>query len=160
MIAVRLICVGKMKEKFFIEATNEYIKRLGAYCSFELKEIPEERLPDKPSSKDIELALGREAENIKKEIPKGAYVISFCVEGKMQGSGEFSEFIFSLASKGISRICFIIGGSFGLSDEIKALSGFKLSVSKMTFPHHLFRVLAVEQIYRAFSIEAGSSYHK
>lgn len=155
---VKLIVIGKLKEDYLRSACNEYIKRLSRYCSFELHELDECRLSDNPSQKEIDSALSKEAESIKKHA-KG-YIIPMCIEGKQLASRELSEKIENIGINGQSTVTFIIGSSFGLSDTIKSMSDFKLSMSKMTFPHQLARVMLLEQIYRAFSISEGGKYHK
>ena len=160
MLNVKLICVGKMKEKFYIGAAEEYIKRLGAYCKLEIDELPESKLPQDPNDAQITAALQKEAQLIEAKIPKGAWVCAMCVEGDMLSSEQLAERIGRLAVEGSGKLCFIIGGSVGLHDSIKALADMKLSMSRMTFPHHLARVVLLEQIYRAFKINEGSRYHK
>ena len=160
MYAVTLLCVGKMKEKHYIAAFEEYRKRLGAFCKFDLQEIPEQRLSDRPSEKEIDAALNREAEEILRRIPKGSAVITLCVEGKGMSSPKLAEYLERLTLSGTSHICFIVGGSFGLHESVKQQSVLRLSMSEMTFPHHLARVMLMEQIYRAFTIQNGSQYHK
>lgn len=160
MLTVKFICVGKMKEKFYIDAFGEYQKRLGAFCRFELEEISEQRLSQDPSEKEIAAALEREAAEIEKRIPAGAAVVPLCVEGVQISSEELARRLSAWAGGGKSRICFIIGGSFGLSPRIKAMADLRLSMSKMTFPHHLARVMAAEQIYRAFTMIENTRYHK
>ena len=160
MREITLICVGKMKEAFLIAACNEYIKRLGAYTRVEVVELPEARLSQNPSPAEITNALAREAEEIRKKIPKGAKVAAMCIEGKMRSSTEFSRMIFDGGVGGTSKLCFLIGGSHGLAEEIKAAAELRISMSPMTFPHHLARVMLLEQIYRAFQIGTGGSYHK
>jgi len=160
MINVKLICVGKMKEKHYISAFEEYKKRLGAYCRFELTELPEQRLGDNPSEKEIAAALEKEALEIEKQIPSGAAVCAMCIEGDMKSSNDLASQFGKWMSSGKSKICFIIGGSYGMSPKIKAKADLKLSMSRMTFPHHLARVMVGEQIYRAFTIIEGSKYHK
>lgn len=155
---VKLIVIGKLKEDYLRSACNEYIKRLSRYCSFEVHELDECRLSDNPSQKEIDSALSKEAESIKKHA-KG-YIIPMCIEGKQLASRELSEKIENIGINGQSTVTFIIGSSFGLSDTIKSMSDFKLSMSKMTFPHQLARVMLLEQIYRAFSISEGGKYHK
>lgn len=155
---VKLIVIGKLKEDYLRSACNEYIKRLSRYCSFEMHELDECRLSDNPSQKEIDSALSKEAESIKKHA-KG-YIIPMCIEGKQLASRELSEKIENIGINGQSTVTFIIGSSFGLSDTIKSMSDFKLSMSKMTFPHQLARVMLLEQIYRAFSISEGGKYHK
>lgn len=160
MYAVTLICVGKMKEKHYIAAFEEYRKRLGAYCKFDLIELPEQRLPERPSEKEIDAALLKEGEEILHKIPKGSAVITLCVEGKGMSSPKLAKELERLTLSGTNHICFIVGGSFGLHESVKQRSVLRLSMSEMTFPHHLARVMLMEQIYRAFTIQNGSQYHK
>ena len=160
MIHIKLICVGKMRERFYLDAFAEYQKRLQSYCRFELCEIPEQRLPDAPGEKEISAALEREAEEIRRAIPADAYTVALCVEGKQMPSAGMAALIAERERSGKPRLCFVIGGSFGMSGTVKARADIKLSMSKMTFPHHLARVMLVEQIYRAFKIAEGSRYHK
>ena len=160
MLGVTLICVGKMKEKHYISAFEEYQKRLGAFCRFELIEIQEQRLSENPSEKEIAAALEREAAEIEKKLPSGTVTVAMCVEGTQKSSQELARQLQTWANAGVSRVCFLVGGSFGMSERIKAKADLRLSVSKMTFPHHLFRVMLAEQIYRAFAINEGSRYHK
>ena len=160
MLHIRFICVGKMKEKFYIDAFSEYAKRLGAYCRFECIELQEQRLSDSPGPNEIAAALNTEENEILKKIPASALVIAMCVEGRSKNSEDFSKLITECTNRGTSCICFIIGGSFGLSDGVKARADFRLSMSEMTFPHHLARVMLAEQVYRAFKIAEGSRYHK
>lgn len=160
MLAVKIICVGKMRERFFIDAFEEYKKRLGAFCRLELSEPTEQRLPEKPSPAEIEAALEREAREIEKQIPPDAYVVALCVEGKEIPSEGVADLIAQRENSGKPKLCFVIGGSFGLSDCIKERANFKLSMSKMTFPHHLARVMLAEQLYRGYKIREGSRYHK
>lgn len=160
MLSVKLVCVGKMKEKHYTGAFEEYRKRLSSYCRFELEELPEQRLPENPSQKEIAATLEKEGSEIEKRIPPQAVVVALCVEGTQKSSPELAKLIGDWASSGKSRICFIIGGSFGMSDKVKTHADLRLSMSKMTFPHHLARVMLSEQIYRAFTIMEGSKYHK
>ena len=160
MLGVKLICVGKMKEKYYMDAVAEYTKRLRAYCKFEIVELPEYRLSDNPSDKEIEAALEKEAHEIEKQIPAGAAVVAMCIEGKKKSSTELAKQMEQWAASGKSRLCFLIGGSFGMHPTIKQRADLKLSMSDMTFPHHLARVMLVEQIYRGFTINEGSRYHK
>ena len=160
MLGVKLICVGKMKERYFLDAFEEYRKRLGAYCRFELEELPEQRLSQEPSRREIEIALDREGAEILRSIPSGSAVAAMCVEGVQLSSPELAKTLEGFANSGKSRVCFIVGGSFGLSDAVKRAADLRLSMSKMTFPHHLARVMLAEQIYRAFSISSGGKYHK
>ena len=160
VLAVKLICVGKMRERFYIDAFSEYSKRLSAYCRFDCVEIAEQRLPEKPSAAEIESALNREGQEIEKQIPPDAYVVALCVEGKQVPSEAMAELIAGRENSGKPRLCFLIGGSFGLANCIKNRANYKLSMSKMTFPHHLARVMLAEQLYRGYKIKEGSRYHK
>lgn len=160
MISVCIIAVGKMKEDFFSRAVDEYKKRLTRYCNFEIIEVKDEPTPDNPTDREREIVLSKEGARIAEKIPKGALVISLCVEGKQKSSEELADFISSAVGSGKSRIVFIIGGSMGLSEEIKKSSDFRLSFSKMTFPHRLMRVILAEQLYRGFTIIEGKTYHK
>ena len=160
MQKVSIICVGKMKEKFYIEAAAEYVKRLSRFCKLEILELPEERLPENPSQAQIDAALAKEAEAIKSKLPPQAYLIAMCVEGKPRSSEELARLMAESANQGGSHLVFLIGGSFGMHPSVKSLAAVKLSMSPMTFPHHLARVMLLEQIYRGYQINAGSRYHK
>lgn len=160
MLNIKIICVGKLKEKFYIDASAEYKKRLGAYCKLEIDELNEEKRSGIPSESGTESALLKEAELIKSRIPSGSKVISMCIEGKKYSSEELSDLVSGFTVSGVSRICFIIGGSDGLHNSVKNLSDIRLSMSDMTFPHHLARIMLLEQIYRAFKISEGGKYHK
>ncbi len=160
MQKITLISVGKLKEQFFKDAESEYLKRLKGFCSFELCEISAENLPQNPSPLQIEAALSAEAQKIISKIPKNADIISLCIEGKLHSSEELANLILDNANFGSGSICFIIGSSYGLSDKVKAFSKVRLSMSKMTFPHRLARVMLLEQIYRAYKILGGGEYHK
>ena len=155
MPGLTFIFVGRMRERHYTAAFEEYFKRLGAFGKPELREIAEERLPEQPSEREIAQALKREAAEILKAVPKGAYTVALCVEGKAMSSEELA-----LALEGQARLCFIIGGSFGLDESVKAAADLRLSMSRMTFPHHLARVMLAEQVYRAFTIQNGGRYHK
>lgn len=155
---IKLIVIGKLKEDYLRSACAEYIKRLSRYCTFELHELDECRLSDSPSEKEIAAALKKESEQIKK-YAKGM-IIPMCIEGKQLSSVELSEKITSAGVNGESVITFVIGSSFGLAPEIKQMGAIKLSMSKMTFPHQLARVMLLEQIYRVFQIAEGGKYHK
>lgn len=160
MLNITIIAVGKLKEQYLRDASAEYQKRLSTLCKLNIVEINPEKLSDNPSAKEIENALNNEAKKIIEKIPKGAKVYSMCIEGKQRTSEELSREIDNLALEGVSNIVFIIGGSFGLSDEVKRLSAFRLSMSKMTFPHQIARIMLLEQIYRATQISIGTKYHK
>ena len=160
MFDITLITMGKLKEKFYISATEEYTKRLGAYCRFKLLELPEQRLPEDPSPAEISAGLEKEAEQILSKIPKGAWLCVFTPEGKELSSEGFAQKLSEVKISGKSAACFLIGSSFGMAQRIKDKADYKLSMGKMTFPHHLARVMVLEQLYRAEAIQAGSKYHK
>lgn len=160
MLNITIIAIGKLKEQYLRDASAEYQKRLSTLCKLNIIELNPEKLSDNPSAKEIENALNSEAKKIIEKIPKGAKVYSMCIEGKQRTSEELSAEIDSLAVEGASNIVFIIGGSFGLSDEVKRLSAYRLSMSKMTFPHQIARIMLLEQIYRAMQISLGTKYHK
>ena len=157
---ITIIALGKLKEKYLTDAISEYSKRISAYGKLQIIELNPIRLSDNPSQTEIDNALSKEAEEIKKKIPNNSYVFSLCIEGKEKSSESFAKAINAAAINGKSSIVFIIGSSFGLSPEIKNLSDFKLSFSPMTFPHQLMRVMLLEQIYRAFQINNNGKYHK
>ena len=160
MLSVTLICVGKMKEKFYIEAAAEYVKRLGAYCKLNVVELPEQKLPQNPTQGEIDAALAKEAEAIRARIPQNSSIVALCIEGKLHSSEELAEVMERWEHSAAKHLVFLIGGSFGMHPSIKKEAWVKLSMSPMTFPHHLARVMLLEQIYRAFKINEGSSYHK
>ncbi len=157
---ITVITLGKLKEKYLTDAIKEYSKRLSLYGKLNIIELTPVRLSDNPSRSEIENALSKEAEEIKKKIPSGSYTYTLCIEGKALSSEDFAKSIKNAALKGKSNITFIIGSSFGLAEEIKSLADFKLSFSPMTFPHQLMRVMLLEQIYRAFQINNNGKYHK
>ena len=160
MFDVTLICMGKLKEKFYIQAAQEYEKRLGAYCRFRLLELPEYKLPEDPSPAQIAAGLDKEAEQILGKLPKGAWLCIWTPEGRMLSSEELAAQMKEVKLSGKSSACFLIGSSFGISQKIKQIADCRLSMSKMTFPHHLARIMVLEQLYRAEAIQAGSKYHK
>ena len=160
MLSVYLICVGKLKEKFYQDACAEYIKRLSAYCRLTLVELPEEKLPQTPSQGQIDQALAREAAAIRAKLPPSALLAALCVEGRMRSSEELAQLVGTWEQSSAKHLVFLIGGSYGLHPSIKAEAQVKLSMSPMTFPHHLARVMLLEQVYRAFKINEGSNYHK
>ncbi len=141
MLRVNVLCLGRLKEPYYADACREYCKRLTAYCKVEVTELAEDG-------------------DIAARIPKGAYVVALCIEGKKLSSEALAAALDRLAGQGVSRVCFLIGGSEGLPQPVKDRADFSLSMSDMTFPHHLARVMLLEQLYRAFSINAGSKYHK
>ena len=160
MLTVKLICVGKLKEKFYIDAAAEYQKRLKGSCRLEVIELPEQKLPQEPAAVQIEGALDKECEAILAKLPKGGKVVAMCVEGTPMSSQELSKLLGGWMVGGVSEVAFVVGGSYGLSPGVKARADVRLSMSEMTFPHHLLRVMLLEQIYRAYQINAGSRYHK
>lgn len=160
MISVNIICVGKLKEKYLRDASAEYIKRLTAFCKLNIIEIAPYALPDSPTQAQIDAGLEAEGKQILSKIQNGAYVYAMCIEGKQRSSEALSAEFDKLSVFGESNLTFIIGGSFGLSDDVKARADAKLSMSEMTFPHQLARIMLLEQIYRAFQISTGGKYHK
>ena len=160
MFEVTLITVGKLKEKFYLSAAAEYQKRLSGYCNFKLIELPEAKLPDNPSPAEIEMGLNKEAALIEAKIPKGAWLCILTPEGTQLSSEELARKIHDVKLSGKSSACYLIGSSFGISKTVKNKADFKLSMSRMTFPHHLARIMVLEQLYRAEAIQAGSKYHK
>lgn len=160
MRRIMVICVGKLKEKFYREAAAEYSKRLGRYCKLELVELPERRLSGDPSPAEIEQALAREAEEIRARLPAGASLAVLCVEGALQSSEEFSRLLAGWDQLGEKALVFVIGGSYGIHASLKKEAWARISLSPMTFPHHLARVIVLEQIYRGYQILEGGKYHK
>lgn len=160
MLTVNLICIGKLKESYWREACQEYSKRLSAFCRFTIMELNESRLPDHPSQSQINAALQTEGEKILAAVGNGSAVFPLCIEGKQVSSPQLAERIKKLSINGTSTINFVIGSSFGLAEEVKRAGEFKLSMSPMTFPHQLARVMLCEQIYRAFEIIHNGKYHK
>ena len=160
MLRVYLICVGKLKERFYQEACAEYVKRLSPYCKLTITELPEEKLPQAPSQAQIDAALAKEAAAIRGRIPPSARVVALCVEGRLRSSEEIARMFPDLAYSREKCLVFLIGGSYGLDETLKSEAQVRLSMSPMTFPHHLARVMLLEQIYRACQINAGTRYHK
>ncbi len=159
MFNIKLIAVGKLKEKYLTDAVAEYAKRLKAYCKFEIIELKEAFLPENPSEKEIEAALFAESKEILKASEQSA-AVALCIEGKQLSSEELAAEIEKFGNCGNGSISFIIGSSHGLHNEVKQRSALRLSMSKMTFPHQLARVMVSEQLYRAFSIMNNGKYHK
>lgn len=160
MPEITLITIGKLKEKFYISAAQEYAKRLSGYCKFTLLELPECRLPEAPSPAEIAAGLEKEAEEVFSKIPKGAWFCVFTPEGKELSSEAFAQKLAQVKLSGKSSLCFLIGSSFGMAPRVKERADFRLSMGLMTFPHHLARIMVLEQLYRAEAIQAGSRYHK
>lgn len=157
---ITIITVGKIKEKYFTMAIDEYSKRLGRYVKLDIVEVADEKTPDGASDTEERLIRQKEGERILKVLKEDSYVITLEIEGKMLDSVELSEKINQIGVSGKGHITFIIGGSLGLSDEVKSRADFKLSFSKMTFPHQLMRVVLLEQIYRSYRILGNEPYHK
>ena len=160
MQRVTVLCVGKLKERFYADAAAEYVKRLQRYCKLEIIELPEQRLPEDPSPAEIQRALRAEGAAIREKLPKGGAVVALCIEGKPCSSEELSRRMADFGIQGRTQVTFIIGGSFGLDEDVKKQADWRLSMSPMTFPHHLARVMLLEQIDRACQIAEGTKYHK
>lgn len=157
---IRILCVGKLKDKFYIEAAAEYSKRLGRYCQTEICEVADEKTPDSYSDAEARQAMDKEGERLLARIRPGEHVIALCIDGKRMDSVKFSEHLTALFDGGRQTLDFVIGGSLGLSQTVLARADERMSMSDMTFPHRLARVMLLEQIYRAFKIRAGETYHK
>ena len=160
MLNITVLCVGKLKESFYIAAVREYEKRLKGYCKLTLLELPEEKLPNAPSQAQINTALEKEAQAIFSKLPKRATLVALCIEGKELSSEQLAQKFQQWATSGVSAIALVIGSSYGLHPLVKQQAALRLSMSPMTFPHHLARVMLLEQVYRAFKINEGSLYHK
>ena len=159
-MTVNLICIGKLKESYWRDACQEYLKRLSTFCRFTILELSESRLPDNPSQAQIDAALQTEGDKILAAVGNGSAVFPLCIEGKQLSSPQLAERMETLAVNGTSTINFVIGSSFGLAEKVKIMGELKLSMSPMTFPHQLARVMLCEQIYRAFQIINHGKYHK
>lgn len=157
---ITILCVGKIKEKYFSMAIDEYVKRLSRYCKLEIIEVPDEKTDENASAAEEKMVKEREGERIRKNIRDTSYVIALAIDGKQLDSVELSEKIEKLGVQGVSHITFVIGGSLGLDERILERADYKLSFSKMTFPHQLMRVVLLEQIYRSYRIMNGEPYHK
>jgi len=160
MFDLTVIAMGRLKERFYLDAAAEYAKRLGAYCRFTLRELPEQPLPEDPSPAQIRQALEREAAEIEKSVPKGAWLAAFTPEGKELSSPELAETMARAKNGGKNSLCFVLGSSFGMADRVKTKADLRISMGPMTFPHHLARVMLLEQLYRSYKIIEGSRYHK
>ena len=160
MFDITLITMGKLKEKFYLSAAEEYCKRLKGYCNFQIIELPEHRLPEDPSPAEISAGLEKEADVILARIPKNAWFCVFTPEGKVISSEAFADKLKDVKLSGKSSACFLIGSSFGMAQRVKDKADYRLSMGPMTFPHHLARVMVLEQLYRAEAIQTGSKYHK
>ena len=157
---ITILCVGKIKEKYFTEGIAEYMKRLGRYCKPEIIQVADEKTPDNASEREVETILRKEGERLEKYIKEGAYVIALAIEGKMYSSETFADKINRLGIEGNSHIIFLIGGSLGLSKTLLQRADESISFSKMTFPHQMMRMILLEQIYRSYRIIEGAPYHK
>ena len=161
MLKINIICIGKIKEKYFTDAIAEYSKRLTVFCKFNITELNEERIrSNDPNSSQVAEVIAAEGRRIMQKIGASDYVAAMCIEGKMLSSEELSLTLDKIALSGKSTVDFIIGGSYGLSEEVKKRADLRLSMSKMTFPHQMARVILSEQIYRAFEISTNGKYHK
>ncbi|MBQ7295536.1 MAG: 23S rRNA (pseudouridine(1915)-N(3))-methyltransferase RlmH [Clostridia bacterium] len=160
MLNITIIAIGKLKEQYLRDASAEYQKRLSTLCKLNIIELPAQKLSDNPSEKEIDNALAAEGKKIMEKIPKGARIYTMCIEGKQRSSEELSRELDMAGVEGDSSVVFIIGGSFGLSEDVKKLSAYRLSMSKMTFPHQIARIMLLEQIYRSLQISIGTKYHK
>ena len=157
---ITIISVGKLKEKYLKLAIDEYAKRLGRYCKLDIIELDDEKAPENLSDKEMEMIKDKEGKKILAKIKDTSYVIALAIDGKSLSSEELADTINKLGIRGISNITFVIGGSLGLSDEVLSRADYKLSFSKMTFPHQLMRLILLEQIYRSYRINNGEPYHK
>ena len=157
---IDILAVGKIKERFFTDAADEYLKRLSRYAKVSIFEVKDEKTVEGASAHENDLVKAAEAERLLKHIDDDAVIIPLCIEGKEFSSEEFSKVIAEYENSGKSHIQFVIGGSLGLSEELKAKGDLRLSFSQMTFPHQLMRVILLEQIYRAYRIKTGEPYHK
>ena len=160
MQTVTILCVGKLKESYWREAAAEYQKRLGAFCKVGVVEVEEARIPSNPSQAQIDAALVAEGERLLAKIPGDSLAAALCIEGKEQTSEELARWLGKAAVDGKSNIVFLIGGSFGLSPQVNQRADCRISMSRMTFPHQLARVMLLEQIYRGYQIQNGGKYHK
>jgi 23S rRNA (pseudouridine1915-N3)-methyltransferase len=159
-VNISILVVGKLKEKYFKQGIEEYVKRMAPYAKVTIVEVPDEKAPENLSMAEIEQVKQAEGERLLKKLPDNAYTFALAIKGKQMPSEEFATKIQELATYGHSDIAFIIGGSNGLSDEVLRRADFQLSFSKFTFPHQLMRLILIEQIYRAFKIMRGEPYHK
>lgn len=160
MLKITIIALGNLKEKYLREASAEYEKRLKSFCKLEITQLDPVRLPDNPNPTEIASALNSEADKLLTLIPNNAFVVPLCIEGKLLSSEELSRKIETVTVSGASHLVFIIGSSYGLSDKVKQRADLKMSMSPMTFPHQLARIMLLEQIYRSFKITQGGTYHK
>lgn len=160
MLSVNIICIGKLKEKYWVDAIKEYSKRLSLFCKFSVIELSECKVNSDPNEKQIQHILQEEGSAILQKIKPTDYTVAMCIEGKVISSPELSKLVDNVQLDGKSTLNFVIGGSWGLSEEVKQRADFKLSMGKMTFPHQMARVMLTEQIYRSFQISSNGKYHK
>lgn len=157
---VCVVCVGKIKERYLADGIAEYCKRLGRFCTVEIAEVADERIPERPNGAEITRVLEAEAARMEKRIPKGAYVVGLCVEGRAMDSETFAKAMAQAQVQGFGTLAFLIGGSLGMAPRMKDMCHLRLSLSAMTLPHQLARLVLLEQIYRCYKINAGEEYHK
>ena len=157
---IRIVCIGKLKERYWSEAVEEYSKRLSRYCELEIVQLKEARLPDRASLADEQNVIFEEGQSILKNLKEGSQVITLEIKGKELSSEGLAAYLGELQLEGKSDLTFVIGGSLGLSEQVSARADFRLSFSRMTFPHQMMRVILLEQIYRAFKILRNETYHK
>lgn len=160
MLSVTVLCIGKLKEAYLREACMEYAKRLQGFCQFSVTELPEERLPQNPSKAQIDRCLQAEGRRLLEKLPAEAHVTALCIEGRELDSAGFARVLEEAPLAGRSRMFFVIGSSWGLDAQVKQRADLRLSMSRMTFPHQLARVMLLEQLYRGFQILSGGKYHK
>ena len=161
MQKMTILCTGKLKEKFYLDAAAEYVKRLSRFCKLEIIELPEEKIEEKNASDAVvKKALDKEGKAILSNVRKGAAIVAMCIEGRQISSDELAQFLADRANSGAGDVAFVIGSSHGLSDEVKKAAALKFSMGRITMPHQLARLVLTEQIYRACTINAGMKYHK
>lgn len=161
MMKINIICIGKIKEKYFTDAISEYAKRLSLFCKFSVVELSEERIKSNtPNQSQINEVIAAEGKRIMQKISPSDCVVAMCIEGKLMSSEELSKLIDNASVSGKSTIDFIIGGSYGLDESVKKRADVRLSMSRMTFPHQMARMILSEQIYRAYEISTNGKYHK
>ncbi|MBQ4616816.1 MAG: 23S rRNA (pseudouridine(1915)-N(3))-methyltransferase RlmH [Clostridia bacterium] len=160
MYKITILCVGGLKESYWRDAVAEYQKRMKPFCRFTITEVPEERIPDKPSSSQIQAVVNAEGDKLLSKLDPASLPIALCIEGKEQSSEQLAQTIERAAVGGEGNLTFMIGGSWGLSEAVKSKARVRLSMSPMTFPHQLARVMLCEQLYRAMQILSGGQYHK
>jgi 23S rRNA (pseudouridine1915-N3)-methyltransferase len=158
-LKITIVCAGRLKEKYLTAGIAEFTKRLTPFCHLDIREIQEERMPEAPSPAEKEQVLAREGERLLRQVPKGSYLFVLDVYGREKSSEELAAELDALMLEGHSSITFLIGGAFGLSEEVRRAADQRLSFSRLTFTHQMVRLLLVEQIYRCFKINRGEKYH-